>query len=129
MWPPTSASSSRRRAWTCSSPAPGARRTARRRSSWGSACTGSGWRRPAPPPAGGGPPAPPAPREPQAVGAIRTIFPGRLDHRYAPGVLAAMDVLVVPSILDEAFGMVAAEGAAAGALTRLRRHSGPGEGG
>jgi glycosyltransferase involved in cell wall biosynthesis len=51
-------------------------------------------------------------------------FTGRLDHRYAPGVLAAMDVLVVPSILDEAFGMVAAEGAAAGALPLVARHSG-----
>ncbi len=51
-------------------------------------------------------------------------FTGRLDHRYAPGVLAAMDVLVVPSILDEAFGMVAAEGAAAGAFPLVARHSG-----
>ena len=51
-------------------------------------------------------------------------FTGRLDHRYAPGALAAMDVLVVPSILEEAFGMVAAEGAAAGALPLVARHSG-----
>jgi glycosyltransferase involved in cell wall biosynthesis len=51
-------------------------------------------------------------------------FTGRLDHRYAPGALAAMDVLVVPSILLEAFGMVAAEGAAAGALPLVARHSG-----
>jgi glycosyltransferase involved in cell wall biosynthesis len=35
-----------------------------------------------------------------------------------------MDVLVVPSILDEAFGMVAAEGAGAGALPLVARHSG-----
>ena len=35
-----------------------------------------------------------------------------------------MDVLVVPSILEEAFGMVAAEGAAAGALPLVARHSG-----
>jgi glycosyltransferase involved in cell wall biosynthesis len=51
-------------------------------------------------------------------------FTGRLDHRYAPGAVAAMDVLVVPSILPEAFGMVAAEGAAAGALPLVARHSG-----
>lgn len=51
-------------------------------------------------------------------------FTGLLDHRYAPGALAAMDVQVVPSILREAFGMVAAEGAAAGALPMLARHSG-----
>jgi glycogen(starch) synthase len=35
-----------------------------------------------------------------------------------------MDVLVVPSLLDEAFGMVAAEGSAAGALPLVARHSG-----
>jgi glycosyltransferase involved in cell wall biosynthesis len=51
-------------------------------------------------------------------------FTGLLDHRYAPGALAAMDVQVVPSILQEAFGMVAAEGAAAGALPMVARHSG-----
>ena len=51
-------------------------------------------------------------------------FTGLLDHRYAPGALAAMDVQVVPSILEEAFGMVAAEGAAAGALPMVARHSG-----
>ena len=51
-------------------------------------------------------------------------FVGRLDHRYAPAALAALDVIVVPSILDEAFGMVAAEGAAAGALPLVARHSG-----
>jgi glycosyltransferase involved in cell wall biosynthesis len=54
----------------------------------------------------------------------RVTFTGRLDHRYAPLALAAMDVLVVPSILDEAFGMVAVEGAAAGALPLVSRHSG-----
>ena len=51
-------------------------------------------------------------------------FTGRLDHRYAPDALAAMNVMVVPSILQEAFGMVAAEAAAAGALPIVARHSG-----
>jgi len=51
-------------------------------------------------------------------------FTGRLDHRYAPDAIAAMDVQVVPSILEEAFGMVAAEGAAAGALPLVAHHSG-----
>jgi glycosyltransferase involved in cell wall biosynthesis len=55
--------------------------------------------------------------------ASRVTFTGRLDHRYAPEAVAAMDVLVVPSTLDEAFGMVAAEGAAAGALPLVARHS------
>jgi glycosyltransferase involved in cell wall biosynthesis len=54
----------------------------------------------------------------------RVTFTGRLDHRYAPLALAAADVLVVPSILPEAFGMVTAEGAAAGCLPLVARHSG-----
>jgi glycosyltransferase involved in cell wall biosynthesis len=53
----------------------------------------------------------------------RISFTGRLDHRFAPEVVAALDVLVVPSTLEEAFGMVAAEGAAAGALPVVARHS------
>lgn len=57
-------------------------------------------------------------------GAGGVTWTGRLDHRFAPEAVAAMDVLVVPSILDEAFGMVAAEGAAAGALPLVARHSG-----
>jgi glycosyltransferase involved in cell wall biosynthesis len=51
-------------------------------------------------------------------------FTGLLDHRYAPRALASLDVQVVPSILQEAFGMVAAEGAASGALPMVARHSG-----
>ncbi len=58
------------------------------------------------------------------AGEREVTFTGLLDHRYAPGVLAAMDVQVVPSILREAFGMVAAEGAAAGTLPMVARHSG-----
>lgn len=53
----------------------------------------------------------------------RVTFTGRLDHRYAPEAAAGMDALIVPSTLDEAFGMVAAEGAAAGALPVVARHS------
>jgi glycosyltransferase involved in cell wall biosynthesis len=54
----------------------------------------------------------------------RITFTGRLDHRYAPMALAAADVLVVPSVIPEAFAMVAAEGAAAGSLPLVARHSG-----
>ena len=61
---------------------------------------------------------------PARTASLDVTFTGMLDHRYAPSVLAAMDVQVVPSILDEAFGIVAAEGAAAGALPMLARHSG-----
>lgn len=63
----------------------------------------------------------------RGTGVRDVAFTGRLDHRYAPDALAAMDVQVVPSILEEAFGMVAAEGAAAGALPLVARHSGLGE--
>ncbi len=56
--------------------------------------------------------------------ASRVTFTGRLDHRYAPAAVAAMDVMVVPSVLEEAFGMVAAEAAAAGVLPLGARHSG-----
>jgi glycosyltransferase involved in cell wall biosynthesis len=66
----------------------------------------------------------PAVQQASGPGGWDVTFTGLLDHRYAPGVLAAMDVQVVPSILEEAFGMVAAEGAAAGALPLVARHSG-----
>ena len=55
--------------------------------------------------------------------AERVTFTGRLDHRYAPQAMAAMDLMVVPSTTPEAFGMVAAEAAAAGALPLVARHS------
>jgi glycosyltransferase involved in cell wall biosynthesis len=64
------------------------------------------------------------PAEQILQGGGSVIFTGRLDHRYAPAVLAAMEILVVPSILLEAFGMVTAEGAAAGALPLVAGHSG-----
>ena len=54
----------------------------------------------------------------------RILFTGRLDHRYSPLALAAADVLVVPSVIPEAFGMVAVEGASAGCLPLVARHSG-----
>jgi len=54
----------------------------------------------------------------------RITFTGRLDHRYANLALAAADVLVVPSVIPEAFAMVAIEGAAAGCLPLVARHSG-----
>ncbi|MFL5798963.1 MAG: glycosyltransferase family 4 protein [Actinomycetota bacterium] len=62
----------------------------------------------------------------EAAGAPVT-FTGRLDHRYAPGALAALDILVVPSVLSEAFGMVTSEGAAAGALPLVAGHTGLGQ--
>ena len=42
------------------------------------------------------------------------LFTGQLEHRHLPHLLALADACVVPSIYPEAFGMVAAEAAAAG---------------
>ncbi len=51
-------------------------------------------------------------------------FAGRLDHDEVAELLAASDAMVVPSTFPEAFGMVAAEAAAAGALPVCADHSG-----
>jgi glycosyltransferase involved in cell wall biosynthesis len=56
-------------------------------------------------------------------------FTGRLDHGPLSTILPTFDMLVVPSILAEAFGMVAAEAAACGVLPIVPRHSGIGEAG
>jgi glycosyltransferase involved in cell wall biosynthesis len=49
---------------------------------------------------------------------------GRLEHAELSDVLPAAEAMVVPSTFPEAFGMVAAEAAAAGALPVVARHSG-----
>lgn len=51
-------------------------------------------------------------------------FTGRLEHGPLSAVLPSFDVLVVPSIVPEAFGMVAAEAAACGVLPIVPAHSG-----
>ena len=51
-------------------------------------------------------------------------FAGRLEHDEVAGVLPACDALVFPSSPPEAFGMVAAEAAAAGVLPVSAAHSG-----
>lgn len=61
------------------------------------------------------------------IGKVPVEWPGRLDHDRLPGVLPGFDVLVVPSEVPEAFGMVGAEAAAAGVLPIVPRHSGIGE--
>jgi glycosyltransferase involved in cell wall biosynthesis len=53
-----------------------------------------------------------------------TLFTGALEHRHLVHLLPLTDVLVVPSIFPEAFGMVAAEAAAAGVPPLVARHSG-----
>ena len=54
----------------------------------------------------------------------RVVLTGRLDHDELADVLPACEALVVPSTFPEAFGMVAAEGAACGALPVCAEHSG-----
>jgi glycosyltransferase involved in cell wall biosynthesis len=49
---------------------------------------------------------------------------GRLEHGELTDVLPVAEAMIVPSTFPEAFGMVAAEGAAAGALPVVARHSG-----
>jgi glycosyltransferase involved in cell wall biosynthesis len=53
-----------------------------------------------------------------------TLFTGPLEHRHLVHLLQLADVTVVPSIFPEAFGMVAAEAAAAGSPPLVARHSG-----
>jgi|1186.fasta_scaffold28357_2 glycosyltransferase involved in cell wall biosynthesis len=51
-------------------------------------------------------------------------FTGRLEHDELAALLPACEALVVPSTFPEAFGMVAAEAAACGALPVSAQHSG-----
>jgi glycosyltransferase involved in cell wall biosynthesis len=51
-------------------------------------------------------------------------LPGRLEHGEVARLLPAADAMVVPSTFPEAFGMVAAEAAACGALPVCAEHSG-----
>ena len=53
-----------------------------------------------------------------------TLFTGPLEHRHLVHLLPLCDVAVVPSIFPEAFGMVAAEAAAAGVPPVVAEHSG-----
>jgi glycosyltransferase involved in cell wall biosynthesis len=54
----------------------------------------------------------------------RTLFTGPLEHRHLMHLLPLAAVSVVPSVFPEAFGMVAAEAAAAGTPPLVARHSG-----
>ncbi|HET6944889.1 MAG TPA: glycosyltransferase family 4 protein [Gaiellaceae bacterium] len=53
-----------------------------------------------------------------------TLFTGALEHRHLVNLLPLVDASVVPSIFPEAFGMVAAEAAAAGVPPIVANHSG-----
>jgi glycosyltransferase involved in cell wall biosynthesis len=54
----------------------------------------------------------------------RVAFTGRLEHGDLPDLLPACEAQVVPSTFPEAFGMVAVEAAACGALPVSAAHSG-----
>jgi glycosyltransferase involved in cell wall biosynthesis len=54
----------------------------------------------------------------------QVVFCGRLDHEELADLLPACEAVVVPSTFPEAFGMVAAEAAACGALPVSAGHSG-----
>ncbi len=54
----------------------------------------------------------------------RVVLTGRLEHDELADLLPACEALVVPSTFPEAFGMVAAEAAACGALPVSAAHSG-----
>jgi glycosyltransferase involved in cell wall biosynthesis len=62
--------------------------------------------------------------EAAAVAMERVVFTGRLEHDDLPDLLTASEAQVVPSTFPEAFGMVAAEAAACGALPIVADHSG-----
>jgi glycosyltransferase involved in cell wall biosynthesis len=55
---------------------------------------------------------------------LDVLFTGPLEHRHLVHLLALADAAVVPSIFPEAFGMVAAEAAAAGCPPIVADHSG-----
>jgi glycosyltransferase involved in cell wall biosynthesis len=64
-------------------------------------------------------------RELERLGApARVLFTGPFEHRHLVHLLPLADACVVPSIFPEAFGMVAAEAAAAGCPPLVARHSG-----
>jgi len=60
----------------------------------------------------------------EAMAPPGTLFTGALEHRHLVHLLPLCDVEVVPSIFPEAFGMVAAEAAAAGLPPVVADHSG-----
>jgi glycosyltransferase involved in cell wall biosynthesis len=60
----------------------------------------------------------------EALAPPGTLFTGPLEHRHLAHLLPLTDTTVVPSIFPEAFGMVAAEAAAAGSAPLVARHSG-----
>ncbi len=63
-------------------------------------------------------------KELERIAPPHALFTGPLEHRHLRHLIPLADVAVVPSIFPEAFGMVAAEAAAAGCPPLVARHSG-----
>ena len=61
------------------------------------------------------------------IAAARIHFTGRIEHGDLPAVLSTCEAQVMPSTFPEAFGMVAVEAAACGALPLSAGHSGMAE--
>jgi glycosyltransferase involved in cell wall biosynthesis len=60
----------------------------------------------------------------ERIAGPNVLFSGALEHRHLVNLLPLADVAVTPSIFPEAFGMVAAEAAAAGVPPLVALHSG-----
>ena len=60
----------------------------------------------------------------EAMAGERVIFTGAMDHGHLHRLVPLADAVVVPSVLPEAFGMVAAEAASCGVLPIVADHSG-----
>jgi glycosyltransferase involved in cell wall biosynthesis len=54
----------------------------------------------------------------------RVVFTGAMDHAQLQALVPLAELVVVPSVLPEAFGMVAAEAASSGVMTVVADHSG-----
>jgi glycosyltransferase involved in cell wall biosynthesis len=60
----------------------------------------------------------------EAQAGPRVVFTGAMDHAQLQAMIPLAETVVVPSVLPEAFGMVAAESASCGVMTVVAAHSG-----
>ena len=60
----------------------------------------------------------------ESLAGERVIFTGAMDHAQLQQLVPCAELVVVPSVLPEAFGMVAAEAASCGLMTVVSDHSG-----
>ena len=60
----------------------------------------------------------------ESIAGERVVFTGAMDHAQLQALIPLAELTVVPSVLPEAFGMVAAEAASCGVMTVVADHSG-----